>query len=140
MDCIFCKIINNEIPSNRLFENDRFIAILDAFPANLGHALIIPKKHYCNIFDITDEDLQEAYKIAKYITIALKDTLKIDDFNLVQNNGSIAGQTVFHFHIHVIPRIKNDTVTIHSKVMEFDNSSIESVKNSVVKALSENTF
>lgn len=132
-NCIFCKILKGEIPSNKVFENDNFVAILDAFPANLGHTLIIPKNHYFNIFDIPEEILQEGHKIAKIVASSLKDILEIKDFNILQNNGIMAGQTVFHFHIHVIPRKENDKVLLHSKPIEIDEATtrqlIENLRN-----------
>ncbi len=127
MDCIFCKIINGDIPSNKVFENDNFIAILDAFPANEGHTLIIPKKHFENIFEIDEETLKEGYAIAKKIANSIKKSLNIDNINILQNNGALAGQTVNHFHIHVIPRIENDNVIIKSSPVSIDNDKIKQI-------------
>lgn len=127
MDCIFCKIINGDIPSNKVFENDNFIAILDAFPANEGHTLIIPKKHFENIFEIDEETLKEGYAIAKKIANSIKKSLNIDNINILQNNGALAGQTVNHFHIHVIPRIENDNVIIKSSPVNIDNDKIKQI-------------
>ena len=104
-NCIFCKIANGEIPSATIYEDDDFRVILDLGPATKGHALILPKAHAANI----DEELAgKAFKIAKKITTRLKDVLGCDGYNIVQNNGEVAGQTVFHFHMHLIPRYKND--------------------------------
>ena len=107
-DCIFCKLANGQIPTNSIYEDDDFNVILDASPATKGHALILPKEHYANIFEIDEEILGKAAKLAKKIMIKEKDNLKCDGYNLLQNNGEVAGQTVFHFHMHLIPRYESD--------------------------------
>lgn len=106
-NCIFCKLANGDIPTNSIYEDDDFKVILDASPATKGHALILPKQHYANIFEIEDETLAKAAKLAKKIMIHEKDVLGCEGYNLVQNNGEVAGQTVFHFHMHLIPRYLN---------------------------------
>ena len=131
MDCIFCKIIDGQIPSNKVFENDDFIAILDAFPANEGHTLVIPKKHYKNIFEIDEKTISQAYVLAQKIPKAIKNTLNIENINILQNNGETAGQSVHHFHIHVIPRLKNDTVTIKSTPVKIDSTKNNQIANDI---------
>lgn len=106
-NCIFCKLANGDIPTNSIYEDDDFKVILDASPASNGHALILPKQHYANIFEIEDETLAKAAKLAKKIMTHEKDVLGCEGYNLVQNNGEVAGQTVFHFHMHLIPRYLN---------------------------------
>ncbi len=107
-DCIFCKIANGEIPSRTIYEDDSYRVILDLGPAAKGHALILPKSHYANIFEIPEDKACEVMSIAHKMAARMKDKLKCDGFNIVQNNGEIAGQTVFHFHMHLIPRYEND--------------------------------
>ena len=107
-NCIFCKLANGQIPTNSIYEDDDFNVILDASPATKGHALILPKEHYANIFEIDEEILGKAAKLAKKIMIKEKDNLKCDGYNLLQNNGEVAGQTVFDFHMHLIPRYESD--------------------------------
>lgn len=111
-NCIFCKIANGEIPSATLYEDEEFRVILDLGPASKGHALILPKKHAANLFELPDETAGKAMVLAKKIAGTLKDGLKADGINVVQNNGEAAGQTVFHFHMHLIPRYQNDTVQV----------------------------
>lgn len=106
-NCIFCKLASGEIPTNTIFEDELFRVILDASPASKGHALIIPKNHYANLYEIDTEVAGEAMKLAKKLAVHMTEVLKCDGFNLVQNNGEVAGQTVFHFHLHLIPRYKN---------------------------------
>lgn len=107
-NCIFCKIIAGEIPSHTLYEDEQFKVILDVGPATKGHALILPKSHHANLYELPEETAADAMKLAKRMMITMTEKLKCDGFNVVQNNGEVAGQTVFHFHMHLIPRYKND--------------------------------
>lgn len=107
-DCIFCKIANGEIPSATLYEDEEFRVILDLGPATKGHALILPKKHAPNLYELPDETAAAALILAKKMALKMKEGLKCDGLNLVQNNGEAAGQTVHHFHIHMIPRYDCD--------------------------------
>ena len=111
-NCIFCKIANGEIPSTTLYEDEDFRVILDLGPATRGHALLLPKNHFANMFELDDETAQKAILVAKKMAGKMKDALGADGFNLVQNNGEAAGQTVFHFHMHLIPRYENDNAGI----------------------------
>ena len=103
-NCIFCKIANGEIPSATLYEDEEFRVILDLGPATRGHALILPKNHFSDLYDIDEETAAKAMVLAKKMITKLKDVLGCDGYNIVQNNGAVAGQTVFHFHMHLIPR------------------------------------
>ena len=107
-NCIFCKIANGEIPSRTIEETDMFRVVLDVGPATKGHALILPKEHYKNLYDLPEETAAEAIKMAKKVALKMKEKLGCDGVNIVQNNEEAAGQTVFHFHMHVIPRYKED--------------------------------
>ena len=111
-DCIFCKLANGVFPTNKIYEDDDFTVILDASPANKGHSLILPKNHADNLFELSDETAAKVLPLAKKIGAALKEGLGCDGVNVVQNNGTSAGQTVFHFHTHVIPRFDNDQVGV----------------------------
>ena len=106
--CIFCKIANGEIPSATLYEDDDFRVILDLSPASKGHALVLPKEHFANLFEMPDALVSKAYVVAKKVAARMKEYLGCDGYNVLQNNGLAAGQTVFHFHIHLIPRMEND--------------------------------
>jgi len=109
-NCIFCKIANGEIPAATLYEDADFRVILDLGPASKGHALILPKTHAANIYELSDELAAKAMVLAKKMATVMTEALECDGFNIVQNNGEPAGQTVFHFHMHLIPRYKNDEV------------------------------
>ena len=111
-NCIFCKIAAGEIPSATIYEDNDFRVILDIEPASKGHALILPKEHYANLYELSDELAARALIVAKKVITKMTAILGCDGYNVVQNNGEAAGQTVFHFHIHLIPRYKEDDVNI----------------------------
>ncbi|MCR5634055.1 MAG: HIT family protein [Lachnospiraceae bacterium] len=107
-DCIFCKLANGVFPTNSIYEDDTFNVILDAGPATKGHALILPKEHYDNLYELPDETAGKAMILAKKLAGEMSIRLNADGLNVVQNNGEAAGQTVMHYHLHLIPRYKND--------------------------------
>ena len=111
-NCIFCKIANGEIPSTTLYEDEDFRVILDLGPATRGHALLLPKNHFANLFELDDETARKAILVAKKMAGKMKDVLGADGFNLVQNNGEAVDQTVFPFHMPLIPRYENDNAGI----------------------------
>lgn len=107
-DCIFCKIANGEIASKTIYEDEKFRVILDLGAATRGHSLVIPKEHAENLYELPEEYAAEVLPVAKKVAAKMKANLKCEGLNLVQNNGEIAGQTVMHFHLHMIPRYKDD--------------------------------
>ena len=130
--CIFCKITRKEIPSKIIFENDLNLAFLDVSPISKGHTIVIPKKHYITLEDITDYELNELYKTVKIIATLIHEKLDIEGYNILQNNFSAAGQAVKHFHVHIIPRnIDDDTFRV--KIPR--NQANESELNTVLKKL-----
>ncbi|MBP3275079.1 MAG: HIT family protein [Butyrivibrio sp.] len=132
--CIFCKIANGEIPSNTIYEDDKFRVILDNGPATKGHALVIPKEHYANLFEMPQDLLADAAVVAKKVASNIKDKLSCDGLNLVQNNGETAGQTVMHFHLHIIPRYENDGQHILWNPTSPSAEELVEVKNTIVGA------
>ena len=130
-DCIFCKIADGEIPSATLYEDEDFRVILDLGPASKGHALILPKAHAANIYEISDDMAAKAMILAKKMATKMTEALKCDGFNIVQNNGEPAGQTVFHFHMHLIPRYEGDQVGITWK----PGTLTDEVKNEILEKL-----
>ncbi len=111
-NCIFCKILGGIIPSRKIYEDEDFIAILDAFPSAKGHVIIIPKMHVTNIFEMPDELAAKVFGVAKKVAAAVKQATGCDGVNILQNNGKAAGQSVFHLHVHVIPRFLDDSLNI----------------------------
>lgn len=132
-NCIFCKIANGDIPSKTLYEDEAFRVILDLGPATKGHALIIPKDHYKNLYELPEDTASRVMLLAKKMAAQMTDKLHCDGFNLVQNNGEVAGQTVLHFHMHLIPRYKDDKQKINWTPGEPSQEELEEIKNQIVK-------
>ncbi|MDY2812500.1 MAG: HIT family protein [Dorea sp.] len=130
-NCIFCKLANGEIPTSTLYEDEDFRVILDASPAAKGHALILPKEHYANLYELDDELAGKALVLAKKMITKLTGILGCDGYNIVQNNGEAAGQTVFHFHIHLIPRQKDDGVMLGWKMGELTEEDKEDILSKI---------
>ena len=107
-DCIFCKIVKGDIPCNKIYENDRVLAFLDLQPVNPGHTLVIPKKHFQNLLDIPEDLLCEMMVVVKKLSKVIIKAVNADGFNIGINNNETAGQGIFHMHIHIMPRFKND--------------------------------
>lgn len=130
-DCIFCKLANGDIPTNALYEDDIVKVIFDLGPASDGHVLILTKDHFDNIYSLDDATAAHIFQVAVKIADAMKVALDYEGLNIVQNNGTAAGQTVFHFHMHLIPRYENDTVNIEWKSGEADEKKIAELKEKI---------
>ena len=133
-DCIFCKIAAGEIPSRKIYEDKDLIAIMDLSPTSKGHSLIIPKEHYTNIYDIDEEIAGKVMKTAKKLATKMTVALNCDGFNLLQNNGETAGQTMFHFHMHLIPRYKDaDSNMLKFTSVSFSDEEMDSIRDQIIK-------
>lgn len=136
MDCIFCDIASKLSEAEIIFENEKVIAFLDINPVNYGHTLVIPKKHFDNFLTMPNDELAELTKLTQYIAGSVKRALKADGFNIISNNGSSAGQSVFHFHYHIIPRYENDFI-MRPRTIEYKENEItlysEKIKESISK-------
>jgi histidine triad (HIT) family protein len=111
-DCLFCKIVAGEIPATRVHEDERTIAFMDINPGTRGHLLVIPRAHAADVLEISDEDLEACARTAKRMAARVKERLHADGVNLLNSCGQAAWQTVFHFHIHVIPRYAGDPLRL----------------------------
>lgn len=134
-DCIFCKIGKGKIPSKTVYEDSHFRVILDVNPASKGHCLIIPKEHFDNIYDLDAETAGKLFSLATCIARAMRDALGCDGLNIVQNNGLIAGQTVFHFHLHLIPRYEGDQVQLTWTPHEVEEEELEKIRTAIRKEI-----
>ncbi|MGP1402677.1 MAG: HIT family protein [Catonella sp.] len=130
-NCIFCKLANGDIPANTVYEDDYLRAIMDASPANKGHIIILPKSHAGNIYELEDGYVEKSFVLAKKIAIALKKLLNCDGINILQNNGEAAGQTVFHFHVHIIPRYKQDNCKITWKQGAYEDGEASEIAKKI---------
>ena len=128
-DCIFCKLANGVFPTNSIYEDDTFNVILDVGPATKGHALILPKEHYDNLYELPDETAGKAMILARKLGAEMVKRLNADGLNVVQNNGETAGQTVMHYHLHLIPRYKNDGQHILWQPSEPSKEELEEIRD-----------
>ena len=134
-NCIFCKLANGDIPTATVYEDEYLRAIMDAAPANKGHIIILPKSHAADIYELNDEYVSRAFVLAKKLAVALKKLTGCDGVNILQNNGGAAGQTVFHFHVHVIPRFKDDDCTIVWKPTSYEDGEASEVAKKMAELL-----
>ena len=132
-ECIFCKIIAGKIPAAKVYEDDSVISFLDILPANKGHCLVVPKNHYETLLEIPDEELANLIKAVKKVTKALSLSIGNGSFNIIMNNGKIAGQLVNHAHIHIIPRFKGDRLRIKWSHKKYINKEMQNVQEKIKK-------
>ncbi len=132
-DCIFCKIANGEIPSKTLYEDEDFRVILDLGPATKGHALILPKEHAENLYDLPEQTASKVMVLAQKMARRITEKLSCDGLNLVQNNGETAGQTVHHFHLHLIPRYMDDGQRINWNPGKPSQEELEAIRKRIVE-------
>ncbi len=128
-DCIFCKLANGVIPTNSIYEDDDFKVILDADPATKGHALIIPKEHFDNIYEVSDEVASKIMPLAKKLATHMTQKLGCDGFNILQNNGEAAGQTVFHLHVHLVPRYSDGESILTWSHVKFTDEEMAAIRD-----------
>lgn len=134
-DCIFCKIAAGEIPSRTIYEDDSFRTILDISPASRGHAIILPKNHAANIYELPEKDASRIFVVAKKIATAMKEATNCEGLNILQNNGELAGQTVFHLHVHVVPRYQDDKITFSWEHGEPSDEELDKIAETIQKAI-----
>lgn len=135
-DCIFCKIIENTIPSATIYEDDEFKVILDRFPSSVGHTLVICKDHIENIFEMPQQKAGRMFELTTKIAAVVKSQLNCDGINILQNNGVAAGQSVPHFHIHIVPRYDNDAIDIRWEAQNPTDEQILAMKEQLCAGIS----
>lgn len=131
-DCIFCKIANGQIPTLTIYEDDLFRAILDVSPATSGHTLILPKEHSNDLFDLSQEEATKIMGVAQVVGRQLKEKLSCQGMNIIQNNGDVAGQTVFHYHLHLIPRYEEDGQQISWNPIQQSKEVLENIYGKII--------
>ncbi len=137
MDCIFCKIINGDIPGYKLYEDEDVVAFLDAYPAGPGHTLVLPKTHYKDLNAVPEELLKETISAAKHLAPAITKALGAEGCNLFLNNGRAAGQLIDHIHLHILPRYTEDGLKIHLPQKTYSEGEAEMIRQKIVIALGE---
>ncbi len=120
-DCTFCRIVSRELPAEILHEDENVLCILDINPIHFGHALIIPKFHCRDFLDLPQKDLPTIFHAAQVVARAVVSSLQLNGFNIFSNNGRVAGQSVFHFHLHVTPRYDDDNIKFVLKLKSYKN-------------------
>ena len=135
MECIFCAIVDGKIPSAKVYENEHVFAFMDISPANPGHLLVIPKRHYRNIFDMPAEIASKIMEAAVPLATAIREALNPDGLNLFQSNEAAAFQTVFHFHLHLIPRWEGDPLRLPWRPSEGNIEEISNIATKIQEAL-----
>ena len=133
--CIFCMIAEGQIPSHKIYEDDVCVAFLDLSQANIGHTLIVPKKHFSNIIDLDNDVAGHLFSVTSKLTKAISKAFNVSDFNILNNCGEVAGQTVHHFHIHIIPRKLNDNIKIELSSNKLTDEEFTNVKNTIIEQL-----
>ena len=118
--CVFCRIVQKEATASKIYEDEKVLAFLSIQPINIGHTLIVPKKHYENIYEIPEEEVAYLYKIVKKIAHAVTKAVDAEGIRIVQNNGEAAGQVIFHMHVHIIPMNKNQTWVHRARMRDAD--------------------
>ena len=134
MDCIFCRIVAGEIPSRRVYEDERTIAFMDINPATRGHVLVIPRTHARDLYEIGDADLAACARTARLMAGRARDRLDADGVSIMQSNGAAAWQTVFHYHVHVIPRYEGDPLVLPWRPAPGDQAEIEGAATALESA------
>jgi histidine triad (HIT) family protein len=128
-DCIFCKLVRNEMPSKKIYEDEDTVAFLDINPTTPGHTLVIPKKHYENIYDIDEKTLCKTMGIVKAVSERVKTRMNAEGINVLQSNSRAAGQLVDHIHFHIIPRYKDDPFIIRFSRIQLSESEMSSIRD-----------
>jgi len=134
-NCVFCKIVRGEIPAAKLYEDDSVLAFLDISPINKGHTLVIPKKHYKNLYDLPEEEFQKVAVVVKRVSGAVKRATGAAGINVLQANEKAAGQEVMHFHVHVIPRFENDGSGFKWPKKEYKKGEMQQLQEKIKSAL-----
>jgi histidine triad (HIT) family protein len=135
MNCIFCDIISKKSGAEILFENEKVISFLDIRPVNYGHTLVIPKTHYENFLTLPEDELSELIRVTQNLSDAIVNSLSPEGFNIVTNNGMAAGQSVFHFHFHIIPRFKDDDFRFRPNLKKYNNDSMREYADKIRAAV-----
>ena len=133
-DCLFCKIVSGKVPAARVHEDAAHLAFLDLYPANKGHTLVIPKKHYAHFSQIHGQEVGSYIEFVQKIASAIKKSLKADGINVFLNEGKAAGQVIFHAHFHVLPRFQGDGLEFKANRLEYSD---EEEKRAFARKISE---
>jgi histidine triad (HIT) family protein len=130
-DCIFCKVLNGDLPGERVYEDEHAVGVMDINPWTRGHAVVFPRKHAADLFEIEDAELKHVIVAAKRLAARIRDTLDCDGVNLLQSNGRAAWQTIFHLHFHVIPRYEDDPLDLPTRPQPAEPEELKKVAEEI---------
>ncbi len=133
--CIFCKIVRKQLPVSIIYEDETVMAFLDIRPLNEGHMLVIPKRHYVDIFDIPEDQLSQVHRVAKQVSAAVKKATNSDGISIIQQNGKAAGQDIFHLHVHVVPRFEGQKLPSFSALKEVERTKLDAMAKKIKQQL-----
>jgi histidine triad (HIT) family protein len=133
--CIFCKIVHKQTPVSEIYDDETILSFLDIRPLNLGHTLVIPKAHYVDIFDISQKELASVHNVAKLVSLAIKKATIADGISIIQQNGKAAGQDIFHFHVHVVPRFEGQKLSPFSELIEVERAKLDAMAKQIKQYL-----
>jgi histidine triad (HIT) family protein len=133
--CIFCKIVRKQAPASIIYEDESVMVFLDIRPLNLGHTLVIPKAHYVDIFDTPVNQLSQVHTVAKQVSAAIKKATKADGISIIQQNSKAAGQDIFHFHVHVVPRFEGQKLPSFSALKEVERAKLDEMAKKIRRQL-----
>jgi histidine triad (HIT) family protein len=133
--CIFCKIVAKQAPSSTVYEDETVMVFLDIRPMNMGHTLVIPKAHYVDIFDIPPKELAAVYNVAKKVSFAVKKATEADGISIIQQNGKAAGQDIFHFHVHLVPRFEGQKLPSFRELKEVERTKLDTTAKKIRQQL-----
>jgi histidine triad (HIT) family protein len=133
--CIFCKIVTKQAPASIIYEDETVMAFLDIRPLNEGHTLVIPKKHYVDIFDIPEDQLSQVHTVAKQVSTAVKKATNADGISIIQQNDKAAGQDIFHFHVHIVPRFEGQKLPSFSDLRKVERVKLDNMAKKIKKHL-----
>jgi histidine triad (HIT) family protein len=133
--CIFCKIVRGQAQSSIVYEDEVVLVFLDIRPLNVGHTLVIPKAHYVDIFDISEDQLSQVHKVAKQVSFAVKKATGADGISIIQQNGKAAGQDIFHMHVHVVPRFEGQKLPHFKELKEVERAKLDEMAKKIKQHL-----
>jgi histidine triad (HIT) family protein len=133
--CIFCKIVRKQAPASIIYEDETVMVFLDIRPLNMGHTLVIPRAHYVDIFDIPKKELTAVHTIAQLVSYAIKKATLADGISIIQQNGKAAGQDIFHFHVHVVPRFAGQKLPPFSELKEVERAKLDEMAEKIRQKL-----
>ena len=140
MSCIFCDIVDRKIPAEILYENDCALSILDINPIHYGHTLVIPKRHHRDFLEVEPDELSGIMQAVHTVSLALVKAFKLQGFNFFANNGAVAGQSVFHFHIHVTPRYADDNIRFVLRLKRYEPHAMEETAEAIRSAITSSSL